>query len=429
MKKSSRNIGIFYFTLAVIVTTVTFCSALNDALAGEYHNAGGRGEYDNDETLACAQCHTMHGSQGGSAVPNLMYDGGADLNEKLLRASSVMDLCLTCHEANSLGMSSPTPPDVFNNDNSVYVPSGGDYANRGVVNEPNRHSIGLDFDDISLATTGPPGHDPVAAGAGPWSDVTDFRGTTFNCIFCHAQHGNKNYRNLRYNPGVPSDDYDGSPTAVNVSYAMYDLDNLVNWANCSDGGTFANGCDVYNDEQHDTPSANRVKYDRDSVTFGRRTDGTGETYNRMSEWCSLCHTEFFGDSGSANNGGGGTSGDAVVGPGDNNAAGNAWVRHPVGDIYIGQGTNNHNDTTTLNASGIRYADDTYPSAVSADDQPFCLSCHYAHGGGNPNTGTANATSDHSNLVRIDTSNVLNLLSTHDPATGLMRNTCNACHNQ
>lgn len=425
MRNSLRNNDIFYFTVAVIVTTITFCGVFTDALAGEYHNAGGRGEFDGDETLACAQCHIMHGTQGGGGVPNMLYGGDADLNVKLLRAASVMDLCLTCHEANALGMSSPTPPDVFNNDNSVYVPSGGDYANRGVVNEPNRHSIGLDFDDVSLAITGPPGHDPAAPG-GPWSDVTTSRGNTFNCIYCHNQHGNKNYRNLRYNPGVPSDDYDGSPTAVNVSYAMYDLDVASMWTNCSDGGTVANGCDVYNDEDRSNPALNRIKFDRPSVTFGRKN--TIE-WNRMSEWCGKCHSNFFGESGDATVSMGGAGPDGAVGPGDDNASGNAWVRHPVGDIYIGQGTNNHNDNTLLNASGVRYADDTYPSSVSADDQPFCLSCHYAHGGGNPNTGTADATADHSNLVRVDTSNVLNLLSTHDPSTGLMRNTCNACHNQ
>ena len=89
-------------------------------------------------TLACAQCHTMHGSQGEGS---LIYGGAAAIYPKLLRQASVLELCLFCHGAISPGVidsAGRIPPQIVSN--ITYIPSAGDFADGGSVNEANRHS-------------------------------------------------------------------------------------------------------------------------------------------------------------------------------------------------------------------------------------------------------------------------------------------------
>jgi hypothetical protein len=198
--------------------------------------------------------------------------------------------------------------------------------------------------------------------------------------------------------------------------------------NCSDGA--APPCDVDNDSNTDFATyGNRAKYQRKNVIFNKTAS---VDYNRVSEWCGRCHTKFFGLSGSTSDTTtsgilGGTAG-AGVGPGDTNVN-TPWKRHPVGDDSLGQGvTNMHVDFSAspyINKNLVRVVGTT--DTAANDSQPYCLTCHYSHGGGNPNrTGTA--TIDHSNLVMLSDAGALNLKG----ATGTtyrMRNTCQQCHNQ
>jgi len=370
--------------------------------AGLYH-ASGEETITGEETLACSQCHTMHGTQGGQS---LIYGGAAAVYPKLLRASSILNLCLYCHQDNSAGMTNPTPPDIWNN-TLGYIPSGGDFAHLNYTNERNRHSVGTD-----VSTTPPPGADTAVVD---WSGVTTRYGTTFNCLYCHDQHGNKNYRNLRYDPGNPANDTEAA--GLKISYSL-------------DGGTCSTGetppCDIDN-----TTSAtdNLVKYYRSNVKFYKPS---ATDYNRLAQWCGKCHTKFFGPSGDTNLGGVAAAG---VGAGDNNT-GSPWVRHPVGDINITiAGNNLHADTATWLDTAMtgrpRYVEpDSYATAtIDGNEQPFCLSCHYAHGGGNPNYAT-DPTLDHSNLVYVDSAGNINMDSaSYDKTTGMLRNTCQKCHNQ
>ena len=139
--------------------------------------------------------------------------------------------------------------------------------------------------------------------------------------------------------------------------------------------------------------------------------------------------------------------DGVVGAGDDNSSSSSpWIRHPVGDINITLAdTNLHADNCSTAGCGgwldpdivtprTRYADGT-SAGVDGDEQPFCLSCHYAHGGGNPNFAT-NPNLDHSMLVFTDdqdsnsgTPGLVNIESGYDITTGGMVNTCQQCHNQ
>ncbi len=368
--------------------------------AGEYHAVKEKTYSGTTETLVCSQCHTMHGSQGGSS----MIYGGVDAQYKgLIRAATIVQLCKTCHENNSLGMSNPTPPDVWNN-TLGYVASAGDFNDRNPSpqNEPNRHSI----DNTNLT---PPG-----ASGGGWPIAY------FSCESCHNQHGNKNYRNLHVRPGNSASD-------ITVNY------RLNSTGSCSDGS--ASPCDVNLVTGSGLPAgqANLWKFNRTNVTFIK----AGSASSGIARWCGGCHNDFQGAGGAANMGGS-TSGDTNVG--------SPWVRHPVRDVSINEANANlHADRSnwagiTPSSSRVRAIDPdvTAPTTANADEEPFCLSCHYAHGGGNKLAG-ADPTINHSNLVMIDGNGVLNIeASPSDTFVPLdsvaanrarVRNLCQQCHNQ
>ena len=393
------------------------CSAISSTLAyaGEYHNPRERTSAQSEDTLACAQCHTMHGSQGaGATAGSLIYAPSTGPTvAKLLRADSVLQLCLFCHGSVSPGVVASgdrVPPMIENN--ITYIPSAGDFADGGFVNEANRHSIG------STGYTPPGNNNATAWNDGTTNSVVGKFGNAIVCIYCHDQHGNKNYRNFRYDPGNPLNDNPTSANGVKVSYRM----NAT--GDCSDG--LAAPCDVDNNTTaNPLPKPNQTKYQRSNVVFNK----TAADYNRISEWCGKCHTKFFGISGSPDLGG--TAG-VGVGSGDTNVN-TPWKRHPQGDVNFGQGVANlHVDFSAspyINKDKVRVVGTT--DTAANDAQPFCLSCHYSHGGGNPNRGTANSTLDHSNLVMIrDTTGELNLKdSSPGTYTYRMRNTCLQCHNQ
>ncbi|MCK4739289.1 MAG: hypothetical protein KAT46_05010 [Deltaproteobacteria bacterium] len=394
-KRKTQNRGgiflSFFSRVFVVFIFAVFFSLLGGrtSFAGQYHSA--------QFGLACAQCHVMHGTQGGG-INYLSYDGAAIPPPKLLMMANAADLCLYCHENNSANLFSPTPPDVSNN-TLGYVSSAGDFMHSGIDNPANKHNIGTD-----ITLTPPPGYN----GAIPWSgagSVIESKGSIFVCTYCHAQHGTPNYRNLLYDPANSANN--DATNGVIVSFEM------------NTGGTCSDGqlapCDVNNID--DTTAFNAFL--RPSVQFNIATNEEG---NRISEWCARCHSDFYNISGgdAINFGGAALAG---IGAGDDNN-GTPWRRHPVADVtLVGNG---HAETTNLSAtSGARFADFDRPSVIDGDEQPFCLSCHYAHGGGNVGGGFV----DHSMLVLTDDTGRANIDPAYVVAEGRMRNTCNSCHNQ
>lgn len=392
-------IGLF----AVFCVVVAVFSFSPPVFSGEYH-ASSEETVTGSETLACSQCHTMHGTQGGSS---LLYEGSS-LQPKLIRASSVTNLCLYCHGSTNpgtVGWDARTPPQIENNQQS-YTPSAGDFKHSNFTNEINRHSIGTDVSSLP-----PPGY------TGTWSDVTGRYGTEFNCEYCHDQHGNTNYRNLRFNPGVPSEDNASASSRVIVSYAYSSSSDPDD--NSKDVNYWGAGANV----------ATANKYTRSRVRFRRAPLDDDSPARGISAWCGKCHVDFYGASG-ASNMGGVTSG-GTVGSGDNNSSTSSpWVRHPVADMNISTGSNNlHVDSTNWGDTSNRPRHiDPDGNSGNSDDQPFCFTCHYAHGGGNPNNGGTPAL-DHSNLAFIDNSGKVNIESGYSSSTGMMRNVCQKCHNQ
>lgn len=384
-------------------------SLLTPAIAGEYH-ATEIETSSGASTLACSQCHTMHGSQGGASM---IYAGqGSGIQPKLLRASTIMKLCLYCHDGDPAGLGAP---DIKGTTTQTYIPSAGRFSDQSYDNYANMH-------DIELSAPTPPGYT-----AGAWASVTTTFSSTFNCIYCHDQHGNQNYRNLRYDPGDTSKDT--LALGVKVNYRM------SGQTNCSDDVADVR-CDV---EQTVAAGIGLNKYARSSVTF-RRLPLDADNYKRgVAAWCGRCHGDFYGKSVDANMGGV-AGGDP--GAGDTNT-GSPWKRHPVQDISLAT-TNMHTDLTLwtpLSVEIVRRVDADAAITADADDQPLCLSCHYAHGGGNPNN-IGDPSLDHSNLVYLDAENDINMTNNaaygasggadatlYNSGSGYMRNTCQKCHNQ
>lgn len=388
--KNSRKDFFILSVISVFIGIVSFFILNDNANAGEYHNPkqntylGLIGDPAATETLACSQCHSMHGTQGGASM---LYDGSAEPYPRLLRHSSVLNLCLYCHDGNNAGLD-PPPPDIWGTTMATGQtnPSAGNLCAGYDVTPPCtdttiNHSLGID-----VTSTMPPG---FAGGAGGWSVVTAKFSTTFNCLFCHDQHGNTNYRNLRTDPG--------SSTGVSVTYAM---------------GATINDATKHVNNLVD-PGRGVLKYETDNVKYrgipaATATDG-------IQAFCKGCHNNFhYGGGESAVEFGGSASGDAGTTP---------WKRHPTKDTSINTGdANKHVDKNCwmagTTASGCAsdftaWARTINPDGIdhNGDEVPFCFTCHRVHG-----------SSNHTNLIFGGPTSLAG-------AGTKMRDTCMQCHNQ
>ena len=130
------------------------------------------------------------------------------------------------------------------------------------------------------------------------------------------------------------------------------------------------------------------KYDARYIAFNQPLPGQ----SAYAAWCQGCHTAFHGSLGSANMGGM-----------------NGWKRHPTADARIGGGRRQAtsfdryagliNRVPTLSASG------NWPGS---DNSVSCMSCHKAHGNGNPfgllfmaGGGTLNENGDSRGMAYMD----------------------------
>ena len=176
------------------------------------------------------------------------------------------------------------------------------------------------------------GHDLGVGGqtapGGTWSS-----GTGVSCVDCHDPHGNTNYRNLVMRPGTAAADR----PVTDVSQTLV------------------------------TPTSTHY-----SVTNTRYTGAA------LAAWCMGCHTSPHGNAGDVAMGGS-AGGDA---PGSSSY----WLRHPTEAITMSQGaTNGHVDpaywfSALQSRPPVVSASATIPGGpATSDNQPFCGSCHKAHG--------------------------------------------------
>lgn len=398
--RKPRISRIFYITHLLFFLTLIF----SFAYAGEYHNSAWKGAPTSGDTLACSQCHTMHGSQGNVSM---VYGGAAMVgNIKLLRHATIQQLCLFCHDGNQAATqieSGRIPPDIWGVTlaSGQINPSGGNFCSGGtdLSNPPcndttTNHTIGL-------ANIIPPG------GSVTFSE--------FTCVNCHNPHGTKNYRNLRGGAGV-TDSYGGVDFSnVNASYRM------LSTATCSDGT--AGPCYVENDGSVSPPTG-VAKYETNNVKF--RKSPTNSATDGIQAFCKKCHTLFHGAAGELSGGLPTVGGAEPATP---------WVRHPTLNTNIStaaSATNLHADlscwTTGTTVGGCAEAFTTWNRVIDpngtvhdGDEIPFCLTCHRAHG-----------STRHSNLIyggaALSTKGDLDLTEV-GWSNKMMRSTCNQCHNQ
>src|SRR3989338_2332832 len=372
---------IFFYSL--LITHYTLLIA-NYSFAGDYHKSGIPAE----TTLACAQCHVMHGTQGGNSF-SLIYTGGTTLYAKLLRADTVVNLCKYCHDGDPVGLGAP---DLFS---PIYNASAGDFNTGGTPDEDKRHSIGVDLTGVS-----PPGY----AGS-DWTVAQGKYGSVFSCIYCHDQHGNGNYRNFRPEPLNPSFREPGGSTPTDtykiVTYNNGVWDDISSIAQAVIDGN-ADGSDPAN------------QYSTSNMTFRSNT-------KQIANFCGKCHVKFYNSNGYGGDDSGygnGKLGGSVTGDSGTGDSGNQWVRHPVGGISVGVG-NGHTDPANLvSITGANRVRVINPDGADtgSDEQPFCLTCHRSHGSRN-----------HSNLIFGGPGD--GTITDGGGVGTKMRDTCQQCHNQ
>lgn len=308
---------------------IAFVVAVSMAFLALMAGGAAAGDYHSGTTLYCSDCHTMHASQAHSFAGVVTGDSWTPTGY-LLKGANV---CSGCHDGSAAG------PDVIGADfNASGVREAG-ALNTTTSAAPysiwTGHTIG--------STDAPPGGGTAITGG-------------LQCINCHDMHGS---------PGVGATDVAGN--AVTSAYRNVKLDpagtastRSVSYAIGTNDGTK----DVF--ETSAALGSYSTHYTYTNVDFNNPSSGT----SGVSEWCSTCHPNFHG---STNVGAGPTG----------------FIRHPVGGQTIGTPGNSSADVfygggTKTNWVKVMSATGAWApaSAAAVDGQPFCLSCHKAHGNQN-----------------------------------------------
>ncbi|WP_457573210.1 cytochrome c3 family protein [Desulfolithobacter sp.] len=298
-------------------------------------------------TGQCAQCHTMHNSQGGSpmAVDASGATQSAPNNVLLVKG------CVACHTGSNDGtnnipyVNSTTAPTYGADGTTGNTLAGGNFywvASSGGATDAAGHNVATDSlagADAALGNT-PPGGTALSSQltcAGVTGCHGDRTATSDFAAISGAHHGNDGT-------------IDGSTVATSYRF----LDGIV-------------GLEDSDWEYQPTATAHNQYYGVD------RTDDTTNPAGTISSLCGQCHNDFH-------NGAGNVAGSTWGSP---------WVRHPtdfdMGNTATGSEYRNYGGagvnayvvsapvaSTDYSAvkSSVTFADDTIVT---------CVSCHRAHG--------------------------------------------------
>jgi len=268
---------------------------------------------------SCAVCHVMHASNDGQVV---IVDSAP-----LLLAATSSDLCLTCHDQESVfGYDPLIPPPEKGSGNFVFLLE--DNINDAPDGQIN-----------SLAGEGS-GHSVVSLDRGTTSDSRwpEAPGGTFpshelSCTSCHDPHGNSGFRMLN---GV-------GPVQNGIAEFIY-------------------------------PAPAAIGIDITDPLAVESNDRHTAYISGMSEWCANCHGLYHDESSTA----------SFAHPGDetlSSAQITIYNRYNgTGDPFGGTQATAYLKDVPFEQAGMTVSSTAGPSAGS---RIMCLSCHRAHASSAP----------------------------------------------
>lgn len=340
-----------------LIVVALLAVAAFPVLAGEWHTG---------QNNLCADCHTMHNSMahtwnntGAVSVGTPVADGNwvgpaGPAGNYLLKASDPNALCLACHDNQTFA------PDVV--------------GSAKTANDATNRSAG--YLNKSTDAVQHTGHTLGWIGTAPGGTFATDATYGLECINCHTQHGRAGiYRNL------------GPRTATVPTYALngrnpVDVTTAGYAQNLTDAAT--GDIDVFVDVAGYTANTSNFAafYETANVKYLQRETLTDGIENASGRQCAACHGSFHGAVDGANIGGESTT--PVAGF---SSAYEKFNRHPVGNVRMGSVGGGHSDPVASRyaavANGARvktYADD---QTGFTDAAPGCISCHKAHGNGQP----------------------------------------------
>ena len=297
-------------------------------------------------TGECVNCHTMHNSQGGTAMAT--YRGETGPNSFLTRGS-----CIGCHaqgtgnKIENIGGSEI--PQVYHTDSSDLA--GGNF--KYIDDDDNRGHNVSDFGNIDNTLSSAPGHHSV-------------NDPTTETLTCSGHNGCHGYRRFSAGSGLPTlkgahhGNVDGKcDTATTVANSYRFLYSVKGFENMG-----ANKYQNLNATVHNEYFGATSPVDYGCTPCHDMEDDLKITppNNSISGFCATCHSDFHKLSG---------IGGSVSGP---------FIRHPTDIVLKDSGEYTAYTTYSVEAPIGRT---TVPDAISSvvtpgTDVVTCLSCHAAH---------------------------------------------------
>ncbi|RJQ43517.1 MAG: hypothetical protein C4538_12115 [Nitrospiraceae bacterium] len=320
---------------------------------------------------ACSTCHTMHNSQGGSAVATYGASGqpwkGTGPYDALTLGG-----CLGCHGSGAASNIDPVTgaPQVYHSSASADL-AGGNFAyvlgTKGSGASDNKGHNVIDLGNLDNTLTG-----ALAGPPGYHAPVSNF-GSTLNCAGARGCHGIRSSSG-----GVKGAHHKNTSGKIDVADQTYNsyrfLYSVMGYEN--DGQVSAStkwqNFDASNHNEYFGATA-PVVYNGDCTGLCHvapiGSGGIKVSNNTMSGFCGTCHRAFHVINQLDNSQG---IGDDTTSP---------FLRHPTDVILPNSGE--YASYTAYNIT-IPVARTTVPSSMSSTVTPgsgtavMCLSCHAAH---------------------------------------------------
>ncbi len=306
-------------------------------------------------TGPCANCHTMHNSQNGTANMMLGQTGPQGL---LLKAD-----CLGCHGIGTSKIVSLGPsevPQVYHSDATGDL-AGGNFKYIETDDNRGHNIVDLGIQEDTLSSP-PPGHHDVSL------INLDVPGGNFTCAGIRGCHGKRVGGEVL--KGAHHKNVDGQLDTADQVYNSYRFLNGVKG--------FENTTGSYKWQNYNADNHNEYFGDDTPMSFTscnichNGTRGVMPTNNTISGFCGTCHGDFH----------------TVQGIGGDTSS--PFERHPT-DVVLPGGTTEY---ANYNGSGNAYSieapvartivpDSIDNTVTPGTDVVMCLSCHMAHASNYP----------------------------------------------